>query len=402
MALEPQLEVLMVQQAPDAYGFRPGRWRGDAAKALRNYLDKAEGRYVAVCDIEKCFDRLDHDWVLQRIETWPTMQCYLREVLRAGYMEDGRWHPSERGAPQGGPLSGLITNWALLGLEQYVSGHLRPGQRPGIIRYADDIRIVHQDPQVLQRAIQLVEEYLIPIGLNLHPGKTEIVSVRDGVAFLGYTLRQFARSPQQKKSRNGFITLVSPSKESQKRHYAKLARIVGYHNAKSQEKLIEDLNPVIRGWAQSYADMNASQTFSRLDHLLFVRLRRWAKRRHGNKSQAWLRGKYFNGGRPWVFKPTGPNAPRLAKHSETKIRPRAKVPKGYSPYDRSGWLRKSHPLALRYAELGKDISEVWEDLREEDIAYSSEEPCEVKVSRTVLKTSAGQEASTEFNAKKSY
>ncbi|MBC2594426.1 reverse transcriptase N-terminal domain-containing protein [Ruficoccus amylovorans] len=134
MALEPQLEASMVTQAPDAYGFRPGRSRSDAAKALRNYLDKVEGKYVAICDIKQCFDRLDHNWVLQRIETWPAMQCYLRRILRAGYMEDNKWYLTEKGAPQGGPLSGLITNWALLGLEQYVSGHLRPDQRPGIIR----------------------------------------------------------------------------------------------------------------------------------------------------------------------------------------------------------------------------------------------------------------------------
>ncbi|MBC2594425.1 hypothetical protein H5P28_09165 [Ruficoccus amylovorans] len=260
--------------------------------------------------------------------------------------------------------------------------------------------MVHKAPQALQAALGLVEEYLNPIGLNLHPKKTEIVSVRDGVDFLGYTLRQFARSPQQKKSRNGFITLVFPSMESQKRHHAELARIIGYHNAKSQEELIKALNPIIRGWAQSYADTNSSRAFSRLDNLLFKRLKRWAKRRHGNKSWAWIRDKYFNGGKPWAFKPAGPDVPVLALHRETKIRPRVKVPKGHSPYDRSGWRRKPHILALRYAEQNRDISDAWESLREEDTAYSSEEPCEVKVSRTVLKTSDSREAGAEFNDRK--
>jgi|GEM_PF-1304582 len=387
MALTPQLEAMFTTQDQDTYGFRPGRSRSDAIRATWNFVNKVEGKFIAKCDIEKCFDRIDHEALLAKIETRPEIKRYIKRTLKAGINEDQVHTLSTRGMPQGSPISGLLLNWALMGIEQYICDqfpktNVVEGNRlkwtPSVIRYADDVIIIHRDHEILKQCIALADEFLGPLGLNLNPKKTQIRSVKDGVDFLGYTIRQFPKDPGQKKSRNGFVTLIAPSKASIKRHYRYMAAIIDRHNAKSQEDLILALNPVITGWANAYSDVNASKAFNKLDHDLHQKLRRWTRRRHNNKPWKYIRAKYFNNGRPWIFRSTAKDATALAKHSETPIRPRGKVPKAHSAFDRSGWKRTTHPLAQKYADDHKDISDAWEDLRTD--AEFIEEPDEREMS----------------------
>jgi RNA-directed DNA polymerase len=102
------------------------------------------------------------------------------------------------------------------------------------------------------------------------------------------TVRQYAvgqthsaKSPQG--TPLGFKTLIKPSTEAIKRHVTALNQVVGAYQNASQETLIAHLNPSIKGWANYYRTVVAKEVFALCDHLLYQRLRRWARRRHPNK-----------------------------------------------------------------------------------------------------------------------
>src|SRR5262249_33070753 len=147
------------------------------------------------------------------------------------------------GAPQGGPLSPLLANVALHGLETairsafprdlYANGQVRWGWRPMVVRYADDFVVLHEDRQVIEQTRQRAAERLGRIGLAVKPEKTQASHTlppcqgRVGFDFLGFTVRQYRVGYHRSgKLRLGFKTWITPSKASQRRQYAALASLV--------------------------------------------------------------------------------------------------------------------------------------------------------------------------------
>jgi RNA-directed DNA polymerase len=259
--------------------------------------------------------------------------------------------PTAEGTPQGGVISPLLANIALHGPETVVVNafprtcHGKVG-RPKLIRYADDFVVVHHD-------LATIEKTRITHTLTSYQGQV-------GFDFLGFTVRQHpqgrtraGKDPTGK--RLGFKTLIKPSKEAQKRHYAQLAKIVSDHRAAAHFALIDHLNPVISGWANYYRHQVASTIFNRLDYLLFRRLWRWARYRHPTKSARGIRRTYWQtpGRRRWVF--ASINQVPLGKHSETPIERHTKVAGTRSPFDgdwvywstRTGHSPEVSPLTAR-------------------------------------------------------
>ena len=381
MALDPMIEVMFVQSKLDAYGYRRGKSRDDAIHACRNYIDKGGLKFIAEFDVEKFFDKANHQAIFKALDALPIqpkIKRYIKRSLKAGSIRNGEKTDRIAGTPQGGPISGTLAKLILLGLEPYIQSRFPKtkvvdGKRikwiPAITRYADDICIIHPNRTVIEQCIAHLNEFLVSLGLNLNLDKTLIRSSREGFDFLGYTVRQYARDPMQSKTRRPYVTLVTPSKRSTLRHYRELAQIVDRHKSHTQEELIKALNPKIRGWAYAYNGVNASKAFKQLDHLLFWKLMRWAKRRHGNKSKAYTVDKYFNGGRQWKFISRGkgdePDS-ELELHSRIKAKRKSKSPKAYSVYDSSyNWTRKDTALAHKYEAEHADTSKAWEALRKE-------------------------------------
>lgn len=133
LALEPEWEA---QFEANSYGFRPGRCTHDAIEAIFNSICH-KSKYVLDADIAKCFDRIDHDALLNKLNTFPTLRRIIRAWLKAGVVDEGKLFPTEKGAPQGGPISPLLMNIALHGLEKQVTSQF---PKSHIIRYADDVR----------------------------------------------------------------------------------------------------------------------------------------------------------------------------------------------------------------------------------------------------------------------
>ena len=203
LALEPEWEARF---EPNSYGFRPGRSAHDAIEAIFTGICK-KPKYVLEADIAACFDRLDHTVLLAKLGTYPTLRRAIRGWLKAGLWDGTAWWPTEAGTPQGGPLSPLLANVALHGLETairtafpkdlYANGQVRWGWRPLVVRYADDFVVLHEDRAVIEQTRQLAAQWLAELGLELKPEKTGIshtlepVDGRVGFDFLGFEVRQY-------------------------------------------------------------------------------------------------------------------------------------------------------------------------------------------------------------------
>src|SRR6266516_6853583 len=113
LALEAEWEA---QFEPNSYGFRPGRSAHDAIEAVWDAI-RWQPKYVLDADITKCFDRIDHTALLERLGTTPPLRRAIRAWLRAGILEGPTLFPTVAGTPQGGVVSPLLANIALHGLE---------------------------------------------------------------------------------------------------------------------------------------------------------------------------------------------------------------------------------------------------------------------------------------------
>lgn len=342
LALEPEWEAHF---EPNSYGFRPGRSCHDALIAIHCGISK-KAKYVLDADIAACFERIDQTALLAKLRTFPTLRRAIHGWLKAGVMDGPELFPTEAGTPQGGAASPLLANVALHGLEtaigaafpRYANG--REIAKPLVIRYADDFVVLHEDLAVIERAQQIAERWLAGIGLELKPSKTRIghtLRHHDGTVgfdFLGFTVRQFpVGKTHQGKLRTGFKTIIKPSKAAQQRHLADLADVICRNQQSPQAALIQHLNRKIRGWAEYHSRQVSKQVFGRQDHLLYLKLKRWAERQHPTKSRSWVRTHYWHtrGTRNWVFGPRE-GAPLLL-HADTPIRRHVKVRGDASPYN---------------------------------------------------------------------
>lgn len=167
-----------------------------------------------------------------------------------------------------------------------------------------------------------------------------------GFDFLGFTVRQYRVGKNQSKSHLGFKTLITPSKQNLKRHLAQIRSIIHTYQALPQGALIRALNPVIRGWTNYYATGVSKKTFQTAERQTFVKLWRWATRRHSNKSKGWVARKYWHQSH---FSTLGKRNYRLISHQEVPIKRHIKVKADRSPFD-GDWLYWSQRLG-KHPEL---------------------------------------------------
>jgi len=365
MALEPEWEAKF---EPHSYGFRPGRSCHDAMEAIHRYTRNVP-KYVLDADISKCFDCINHEALLEKLGTFPSLRRMIKAWLKAGIVDDGGLFPVSEGTPQGGVISPLLANIALHGLEtaiqkpfqkyKMISQSKRGIQwKPQVVRYADDFVIIHRDLEVLKRAKQVAEEWLKDMGLEIKPSKTRITHTLKeadgpiGFDFLGFNFRLYPRG-KTRSTRDahgnlvGFVEHVKPSKESQKRLLRKTREIMRSNRNVAQAGLIGLLNPVIRGWGNYYSTVVSKDIFSKMDILIFRQLWSWAKRRHPNKNRRWVAKKYWQMGQHgWKFGRMGQIT--LHRLSDVPIWRHKQIQKHRSPYDGDVFYWSSrmgnHPL----------------------------------------------------------
>lgn len=363
MALEPEWEARF---EPNSYGFRPGKSCHDAISAIHLSINK-KPKYVLDADIAKCFDRINHKKLLEKINTFPTLRRQIRAWLKAGVMDGKELFPTFEGTPQGGTISPLLANIALHGMEERIKKYIetvdiRRKETPSaqvskvtkrfsisLIRYADDFVIMHEREEVVKQCQHVISEWLSEIGLELKPSKTQIVhtlnpykGTKKGFNFLGFHIYQHkaGKCVSGKKSNKeilGFKTLITPSKEAIKRHYNELKKVIDSHRASKQANLIKKLNSIIIGWCNYYKPFQSSKTFKKLWDITYWKLWKWGIKRHSNKGRRWLYEKYWHtiDGKRWTFSTRQENNPlKLTKHCEISCNVKYTKVKGeFSPYD---------------------------------------------------------------------
>ena len=372
LALEPEWEAKF---EPNSYGFRPGRSCHDAIEAIYRNI-RLTPKYVLDADIAQCFDRINHEALLEKLGTFPSLRRVVKAWLEAGVLDGEEMFPTTEGTPQGGVVSPLLANIALHGLETVVReafprhkalarGGPYVSWKPTVIRYADDFVILHRDLGAIHRAQQIVAEWLKGMGLEMKPNKTRITHTLEeldgnvGFDFLGFNARQYPRGKSTciRVSRTGQPTGFTPSirlsKESQRRFLANIREILRANRAVSQERLIRLLNPVIRGWGSYFSKVVSKAIFGRLDALVFQKLKAWAYFRHPNKGRKWIAAKYwsFSDDR-WVFGIR--DKIKLIKLSDIPIMRHVCLREGKSPYD-GDWLYWSKRLG-QYPDVPKSVA----------------------------------------------
>jgi RNA-directed DNA polymerase len=352
LALEPEWEAVF---EPNSYGFRAGRSVHDAIGAIFSSI-KAKPKWVLEADIKGCFDNINHKALLEKINTFPTLKRLIKRWLCAGVLDNHQYMSTSSGVPQGGVISPLLANIALHGMEEEINllaASLKGGKRDNqkaltFVRYADDFVVLHPEYDVIHECKNRIELWLKSMGLELKPSKTKIGHTLEipceqgdnveGFDFLGFNVRQYkvGKTHSDKNSNKkllGFTTLIKPTKEAIKRHYDEICKIIDAHRVAPQVALINQLNPVIRGWSNYYSTQVSKEAYAKLDYLVFQKLQSWAKRRHPKKSKSWVSNKYWGtiGGDNWVFMTKGEIT--LLKHTQTKIVRYVKVKGTNSPFD---------------------------------------------------------------------
>lgn len=216
-----------------SYGFRPGRNAHQAVKAARQYV--AEGRRIVVdMDLEKFFDRVNHDLLMQKLSAKiddGRVLRLIRRYLEAGMMADGRVSQRTEGTPQGGPLSPLLSNIQLTELDRALErrGH-------AFCRYADDCNIHVKSRQAGERVMASITRFLADtLKLTVNAAKSAVASPWQR-KFLGYSLT-WHKAPKLK---------IAPA--SLKRLEDKIREVLKSARGRSLTTVITELNPPLRGW----------------------------------------------------------------------------------------------------------------------------------------------------------
>jgi RNA-directed DNA polymerase len=242
-----------------SYGFRPGRSALQAVEQAREYM--ADGyRWVVDLDLEKFFDRVNHDILMSRVARKikdKRLLKLIRRYLQAGLMLDGVVSSRQSGTPQGGPLSPLLSNVLLDDLDRELE---RRGHR--FCRYADDCNIYVRSERAGQRVMASITDFL-ERKLKLRVNREKSAVARPWKRkFLGYTVTMHKKP------------LLKPAPESVKRAKVKIRRITKSGKGRNLLRVIETLNRFLRGWFGYYRMSEVKQTFELMDQWVRHRLRK--------------------------------------------------------------------------------------------------------------------------------
>lgn len=241
-----------------SYGFRPGRSAHQAVQAAQRYV--AEGRRVVVdLDLEKFFDRVNHDLLMgklaQKIDDRRVLQL-IRRYLEAGMMSAGLVSPRRRGTPQGGPLSPLLSNILLTELDRELErrGH-------AFCRYADDCNIYVGSRAAGERVLASLTRFLTErLKLKVNMAKSAVAHPWERT-FLGYSLTSH-KAPKRR-----------IAARSRQRLEQRIREVLKGARGRSLSHTIQELNPVLRGWAVYFKLTESKRMLEELDGWIRHRLR---------------------------------------------------------------------------------------------------------------------------------
>ena len=266
-AMTPMFEARF---SAHSYGFRPGRSAHEAVRQAQEYVQEGY-EWVVDIDLEKFFDRVNHDMLMARVVRVVKDKRALkliRAYLESGVMVNGVVMETEEGTPQGGPLSPLLANILLDDLDKELE---KRGHK--FVRYADDCNIYVKTRRAGERVMGSVKKFLeqkLKLKVNKKKSKVERL---ERVKFLGFSL--YKRKGEVK------IRVATKTKE---RFRKKLRRMTRRTRSGKLEDVIKEINRYTQGWIVYYQIADTPSVFADLDSWLRRRLRQLVWKR-------WKRGK---------------------------------------------------------------------------------------------------------------
>lgn len=268
------LQVLQPQLDPGfsdhSYGFRPGRRAHDAIRRAQGYV-QAGRRWVVDVDLERFFDRVNHDVLMGKLAARiadKTVLRLIRRYLEAGTMADGVVMERYRGTPQGGPLSPLLANVLLDEVDKELEkrGH-------AFARYADDCNVYVRSKRAGERVMAHMRRLLDKLRLRVNEAKSAVARVWDR-KFLGFT---FWVAPGRTVRRRVASRSLVRMKEQ-------VRRLTRRNCGRSLQQVVEGLRPYLNGWRAYYGIAETPGVLSDLDgwirhRLRAIQLKQWKRGR---------------------------------------------------------------------------------------------------------------------------
>jgi len=287
-ALLNRLEPIFEPIFDDAsFGYRRGRSAKNALRKVWQEIDSGR-EWIVDGDLQDFLGSVDHEKLLtllaQRVADSRVLRL-IQAMLKAGSYGQGKLFPSERGTPQGGVASPLLSNVLLTPFDQEMR---RKGYQ--LTRFADDWVITCKSAAEARAAWVAATRILEQLGVRLNPQKTRIIHVQQGFDFLGYRIvrtggkSKLPHSMIQRWNRKGLIAY--PTRKSIRRFRDRVRMLTRRSAPRKTGQLIKEPNPTLRGWAEYYKRAHVRTLFHKLDGWIVRRI--WSHRFCRWRSRGWI------------------------------------------------------------------------------------------------------------------
>lgn len=271
LVIEPLFEA---DFQPCSFGFRPQKNPRMALSAIVQSLNQ-DYSFVVDVDLKSYFDTIDHDLLMPMVERRVGDVRVLRLIrawLKAGVMEEGKVTHPDRGSPQGGVISPLLSNIFLHEVDrQWCKVGDATGGTVRLVRYADDMVLLARTERGAQEAWERLQTQFSGLRLIVNQEKSRLTTVWQGFAFLGF---EFRRQP-------GRLLYLWPREKACRNIRQRVREVVrSFPSNERIDVVIKKLNPVLNGWCTYFRAGNSNRVFHEVDWAVRSELQLWLRRKH--------------------------------------------------------------------------------------------------------------------------
>jgi RNA-directed DNA polymerase len=271
LVIEPLFEADFL---PCSFGFRPEK---TPRMALSIIAEKTQAGYTHVVDVDlkSYFDAISHELLLElvgrRVGDVKVMRL-IRAWLKAGVMEEGKVTHPDRGSPQGGVVSPLLSNIMLHEVDrQWCRGDGTLSHSVVLVRYADDMVLLARTESEARQAWERLQNQFAALRLVVNQEKSRLTTVEEGFAFLGFEFRK----PR------GRLLYMWPRKKACQHIRDRVREVVrSFPSSASIGDVIRKLNPILNGWCTYFRVGNSNRIFHQIDWAVLSELQLWLRRKH--------------------------------------------------------------------------------------------------------------------------